>query len=331
MSQKVSIIIPVYNAQKHIKKCLQSILCQSYSDLEILLIDDGSTDSSKQVILEMQKQDQRIVYYQKENSGPGEARNLGIDIANGTYLVFIDSDDEVQKEYIQTLVSKIEKTNSDIVISGIQQVLDNDINGKKIIIEDKEYARYILLGVLGKIYKTNYIKSNNIKFSKDMFAEDAYFNLQALFMTNQIVNDTYIGYLYKINQEGITKKQAKEQNKMQNYKVLDHLWEIMQQKISKETIQDKKDYIELYFFLYIGLGWLKLGKGLTYKEFSKQYDEIFAFYKKHEIHANKNSLLKFKNIKQGDFFSKLLVKVFCILDKIKLGKVMLYIVNHIPK
>ena len=128
--KKVSIIIPAYNAEKTIKKCLNSVCNQTYENIEIIIVNDGSTDNSLDICEEYEKKDDRIIIISKENGGLSDARNKGIDIAKGKYITFIDSDDYVDLEFISIMVSNIEKNNSDISIISHRVIYPNTIIDK---------------------------------------------------------------------------------------------------------------------------------------------------------------------------------------------------------
>ena len=120
MNAKVSVIIPVYNAEQYLKRCLDSVLAQTYQDFEIICIDDGSTDNSGAICDEYAKKDSRIRILRKENGGVSSARNAGLNIAEGEYITFIDSDDYVDTDYMQTLYENLE--GADAVASGSREV-----------------------------------------------------------------------------------------------------------------------------------------------------------------------------------------------------------------
>ena len=101
--KKISIIIPIYNAERHLEKCLKSVIEQTYKNLEIILVNDGSTDMSKKICEEYQKKDLRIVLLNQSNMGPAETRNRGLSIATGEYISFIDSDDYIDKDFYNEL------------------------------------------------------------------------------------------------------------------------------------------------------------------------------------------------------------------------------------
>lgn len=119
---KVSIIVPVYNVEEYLKRCIQSIMQQTYSNLEILLIDDGSTDHSGAMCNEYANRDKRIRVIHKENGGLSDARNTGIEASTGEYLLFIDSDDYVDIHLVQSLLERLYYDNTDMVVCGIEKV-----------------------------------------------------------------------------------------------------------------------------------------------------------------------------------------------------------------
>ena len=117
MDKLISIIVPVYNVEKYVAECIESIIKQTYQNLEILLIDDGSTDNSGKICDKYAEKDKRIKIIHKENGGVSSARNLGLDLAQGEYIAFIDSDDFVSNKYIESLYSAIEHKDAEIVLS----------------------------------------------------------------------------------------------------------------------------------------------------------------------------------------------------------------------
>ena len=124
---KISIIIPIYNVEAYLGQCIETVLRQTYPELEILLIDDGSKDSSGKICDNYAEKDQRIIVIHKENGGLSDARNAGIDRATGKYLAFIDSDDYVHPQYIELLYRTITASDSDMVICGFKEVAEQEI------------------------------------------------------------------------------------------------------------------------------------------------------------------------------------------------------------
>ena len=118
MNELISVIIPVYNVEQYVESCLNSVIDQSYTNLEIILVDDGSTDRSGEICGQYALKDSRIKVIHEENAGLGEARNRGLRIASGDYICFVDSDDWIEEDYCKELAQAAERTNSDIAICG---------------------------------------------------------------------------------------------------------------------------------------------------------------------------------------------------------------------
>ena len=213
--QLISIIVPVYNVENYLNKCLDSILCQTYDNFEVLLIDDGSLDGSPQICEEYAKRDNRVRVIHKMNGGVSEARNDGIKNAKGAFLCFVDSDDYVSPNYLSALVGSQQENNADVVfgkyckdISGkivyMHEDLKTLINEKKIAMffSDKEY-------VMGSMCRLLLRKSifETINFDKSLkYCEDLYFvlNLFLIDLKFSYTNETI--YYYFCNSNSVTQK-----------------------------------------------------------------------------------------------------------------------------
>ena len=212
---KISIIIPVYNVEKYLKRCIESVLNQTYHDFELILINDGSKDNSGYICDEYARCDERIKVVHQENKGVSVARNKGIELATGEYIMFIDSDDFIELNTLQILVQILDKEKYDLVVYGyIMEFIYN--NYKKINISPnnkvyddvklylKEFSYYRSNGIFGyvfnKLYNTKIIKENKILFSENIsFAEDVYFNFDILPFCNNIkvINNNLYHYMHQ--------------------------------------------------------------------------------------------------------------------------------------
>ncbi|MDE6951519.1 MAG: glycosyltransferase, partial [Lachnospiraceae bacterium] len=141
MNPQVSIIVPVHNAQATLRRCVNSIIHQEYAELELLLIDDGSTDGSGAICDEFAAQDERIVVIHKENGGVSEARNLGLSKARGTYLQFADSDDWISPDATKQFVKAAQETDCDLVIADFYRVIGERLSPKGNIDETEAFSR----------------------------------------------------------------------------------------------------------------------------------------------------------------------------------------------
>lgn len=184
----VSIIVPVYNVEKYVSKCIDSLLKQTYKNIEIVLVNDGSKDNSYKICEELSKKDNRIHLYTKENGGLSSARNFGIKKASGKFITFVDSDDYISDTFVETLYVNLVDTNADISCCGYQMIYDNKIiyinNGNEIKIYDKITA-------LEKLYLTNDI---GMIFCNKLFKKELFENI--LFPIGQCFED--INTIYKI-------------------------------------------------------------------------------------------------------------------------------------
>ena len=200
---KISIIIPVYNSSKYLDECLKSILSQTYSNLEIICVNDASTDNSLEILESFAQKDSRIkIISYEENKGQGYARNLAIDEATGEYIGFVDSDDTVEINYFEYLLNKSVEHGADISSANVLYVFKNGDIKKGDWLYLFEYDKHILIDIKDKIaavyrnnhsspckhlYKKSFIKKCNIDFVSGYYHEDQYFNVKAFYYANKIV------------------------------------------------------------------------------------------------------------------------------------------------
>ena len=188
MEEKISIIVPIYNAEKWLEKCIKSIIDQTYKNIEILLINDGSKDKSLEICEEFAKKDNRIVVINKKNEGVSISRNIGIEKSTGKYIKFVDSDDWLEKDTCEELIDLINKEKTDLAICGLNiyqngKLLRTPHLDKKIVeikkgLEEFKYINKVFASPCNKLYKKEKIKE---MFKTDLdIGEDVLFNLQYL-------------------------------------------------------------------------------------------------------------------------------------------------------
>lgn len=206
---KISVIVPVYNAEKYLQRCIDSILTQTFIDFELLLIDDGSKDKSGEICDEYANRDNRVKVFHKENGGASSARNLGLDYANGKYVVFVDSDDYISASYLDCFYQILLKYNDVDLI--IQSPIYTSTNGalKSREIPSKVYdgvnilSDFVTDGNLdftephSKLFRLNLIQENNIRFNeKVIVGEDGIFIACFLRYCKMIISSEDVGYHY---------------------------------------------------------------------------------------------------------------------------------------
>lgn len=204
----VSIIVPIYNVENYLAKCLDSLINQSLNNIEIILINDCSTDESEAIILKYQKRDNRIVYLkQKENQGQGLARNYAINKAKGEYILFVDSDDYIALTAAEVLYKKSKELNLDILEANYFKVFNtNTIEQKnevfKKVLTGNEYFEKIpfTVGVIwNKLWRKTFLLENKLKFAKQIF-EDVIFISEAALLANRVFRIDYSFYYYMIRE-----------------------------------------------------------------------------------------------------------------------------------
>lgn len=194
---KVSVIVPVYNTEKYIRRCINSILKQTYNNIEIIIVNDGSTDKSQDIINELKEQHSNIKTMIQKNSRQGTARNNGISMSTGDYIVFVDSDDYLLEDSIETLMNTIEDKN--IAVGNMLQESSEGITQVKYIDDILKKAKRLKLTNLKNLYDSaflssschklinkNFIIKNEIKFPEKMVWEDGPFNLNIWLESDEI-------------------------------------------------------------------------------------------------------------------------------------------------
>lgn len=213
---KVSIIVPVYNVEKLLSRCLNSLVNQSLSDIEIICINDGSTDNSLNILKSFSDKDNRIIIIDKQNEGLSVARNTGMNIAKGEYIGFVDSDDWVDLDFYEKLYNSAINNGADIAAAGIIRTKKNQ---KTFILEynNEKFASDIYQKinlcdipeccfVWNKIYKLDKLKSLNIEFEAGRIYEDMIWTPQVLYSMDKIVAVPDIYYYYWRHANTVVKK-----------------------------------------------------------------------------------------------------------------------------
>ncbi|MDR0632318.1 MAG: glycosyltransferase [Holosporaceae bacterium] len=217
MSLKVSVIIPVYNVEKFLLRCLESVVNQTIKDIEIICVNDGSTDSSLKILEEFAVRDHRIIVINQDNKGQGAARNCAIEIARGEYIGFVDSDDWVELNYFEQLYAATKKYDADMACCGILRRYPSSRTRKKLEIkEEKLYSstvgKYRITEsprkcyVYNKIYRRSEINLHKIRFPEGVFFEDIGFSIRALYFLKTLVTVPTTVYYYWVNYKSTTRE-----------------------------------------------------------------------------------------------------------------------------
>lgn len=261
MDVKVSIIIPVYNVEKFLERCVNSVLSQTIQNFEVILIDDGSTDMSPMLCDKFAESDQRIVTRHIKNGGVSNARNLGIKLSQGEYICFIDSDDWIDSNYLQTLLNSSDADLS--AVSLICEFTDKTIShkfSKSGLFRGDNLSSYynenlsglVALSPCGKLYRKEVIIDNDILFPANIsFAEDAIFNINYYLKCKSIYLNKETLYHYRMTGSGLTS------NSVSHHKEFEHTLKIILllieelNKISNYSLDTKEigSALTLQFFI----------------------------------------------------------------------------------
>lgn len=305
-NELISVIVPVYNVEQYLEKCVNSIINQTYKNLEIILVDDGATDSSGNMCDELARSDNRIKVYHKENGGLSDARNYGVERATGDYIGFVDSDDYIDSEMYEKLYEAIKKENVDVAECSLKVIYPGKIElftdekyykvlGKTEYLEEYLTIKKIFGSVWTKLIKSDVAKK--LVFPKGKLYEDTYYAYDLIEKVDRyvIMNNPYYNYLMREN--SIT-------NAKFNPRILD-LIEIVE-KFHKTTyenypgLKEAADCRKMYAYFSV-LNSILLEENYRDNEY---YSEILNYFKRNYI-----SLLKNKYINHNRKLSVILIKL----------------------
>lgn len=296
MPPKISIIVPVYNVEKYLSRCVDSILCQTYQNIEVILVDDGATDSSPSICDEYLKKDDRIKVVHKQNGGLSSARNAGLDVATGDFIGFVDSDDFIAEDMYENLVKEIsgDKTNvancmyvryynsGETSPSRVPHTKDEEI-------EKIDFLKELLLhtgdvSVCSKLFPKKIVE--NTRFPEDKLNEDLIFIIEIIEKLDKIKFVGKVGYYYYVRQGSISAKYGKTFIDMQK----NALWIL---DLVKEKYPDLKIFA-LRFALYQNMAYLLAVPKSEANKNNGTYISAVKFVRKNFFASIKNPYLKKK-------------------------------------
>lgn len=304
--KRITVIIPVYNAETKITRCVESIAPQLTLEDEILLINDGSTDNSIQVIRELEQSWDMVRAIDKQNEGVAKTRNLGLQEAEGEYICFIDNDDFVDADYFKTYYETICEGGFDLVMGGYRRVTDQEVlfsmDGMS-----SEWYKLIVVAPWAKIYRSEFLKENKITFLDYCIGEDIYFNFLVYAKTNNIKIIKYSGYNWWFNEASIsnTSQRGFQRNVSIEY-LMDKLYDIT----GKQKIYD------LFYVRYVIWYLLFSGKNAAKEEFMREYHTGIQWLREKNISIN---FPVFSSMLKGEKMSnRWIIFIFTWLHRLKL-------------
>lgn len=280
----VSIIIPVYNVERYVGKCLDSVTNQSYDDIEIIVVNDGSTDGSGEICDQYAKKDQRIKVFHKKNGGLSDARNYGIEKSKGEIIAFVDSDDFVKKDFVGAMYQKMIQENADIVECGYNSIkpkrgsASGDDATIRLLIEQET----VDIVTWNKLYKKSLFVDNDVWFPKGKKHEDILTTYKILSKAKKVVYLDKILYCYVDRKESITNTEKTEERLEMRELAAREAIEYFEDNVKLKQAAEVSLLLAKYAYLDFAIG----GK------IEKKYGELARkWIKKHEKKYNKNSFL----------------------------------------
>lgn len=212
----ISVIIPVFNSELFLDNCIASVVCQTYKSLEIILIDDGSTDDSGSICEKWHLEDRRITVIHQANNGVGSARNRGLSIAQGEFITFVDSDDMLSPNMLQNSLIMLKDTKSDLSIVGVSRIIPDEAQkpvykvGKSILMNSEDAFRYVNIpgyfdvGPWAKLFKRELL--NGVSFPNDTNGQDYPVIYESLDRAHQVIYNSTEMYYYRQSNNGLSKQ-----------------------------------------------------------------------------------------------------------------------------
>ena len=257
MKNLVSIIVPIYNVDKYLEVCIESLTNQTYRNLEIILINDGSTDESVKICEKYKEKDNRIVFINKKNGGAASAKNEGLKIAKGDYITFVDSDDFIELDMIEYMVNTIKKYNADIIQCSFTNLYKNTEKFKQdTIVEQKITSKDFLELFLtkwdsslfwNKLFKREVIE--NVFFKEGRCIDDEFFTYKCVINSKSIVTSNKIVYNYRMRKSGVMKSESSQKQILKDR--VDYLYERYElvRKIYKDLDKSFLEHLLTYYLI----------------------------------------------------------------------------------
>ncbi len=267
---EVSIVIPAYNVEKYIVRCVDSCIAQTFTDFEIIIVNDGSTDKTLEMCGKYDGE-QRVRVIDQPNGGPSVARNRGMDEARGKYIMFIDSDDYIDPDYIESYVSAISAGGYDAVMGGYKKVTGEHVDFVRCP-DGKKFSRYLVMGPVAKIYSADFLKRHALRFPITTASEDVYFNAMFINAGARIGYIRHTGYYYYFNPASLSNTAHKGFS--ESVDILELMNAINYPDINERELHEY--FIIRYIIWYL----LYSGKNVSKQRFMQEYGKYFDWLEK---------------------------------------------------
>lgn len=324
---KVSIIVPVYNVEKYLNRCLDSIIGQTYNDIEIICVNDFSTDNSEKILMEYKNKYPDIlrVINNEKNIGLGKTREHALEYVNGEYIMFIDSDDYIKNDHVEKYVNEMEIKDVDCVVGGY--IRDTDGKLKEYKMSQSIWSITTYASVCTKMYKREFITKNRLEFTDIKCGEDIYFSLCAFYcgMTYSVID--YAGYYYYYNRKSITGSMDKS-NKHELFMI--QLFDMFMKKYDiKELSDDNYQVLEYTYLANIINSLIVFGHGSGKTNMKNKCHLLEEDLESRFPNYRKNKYVGIFKPKGQKRRIKIGVGVVMLLKKMHLDRLLFYILAYI--
>lgn len=270
---KVSVIVPMYNVEQYLGRCLDSLLDQTYKDYEIICVNDCSPDNSAEIAQQYaMRHPDKILYLENENNlGLGLTREHALKHASGDYILFVDSDDYVKNDYIERYVSALDGDSADIVVGGYIRDVSGKLTEHKM--SDSVWSSTTYAIACAKLFKRSFIQEYNLGFTNVKCGEDIYFSLSAFYHQARVTVIDYAGYYYYFNANSITGSMNPDKN---HERIMIELFHTFMDNHDLSTISAERRYVIEYTYLANMINALVVfNSGCGIKRMKEKYELVF--------------------------------------------------------
>ncbi len=320
-SIKYSIVVPMYNVEKYIEKCILSIINQTYNNFELLIVNDGSTDSSADIINNIK--DKRIKVLNKKNGGLSDARNYGVKYSTGDYIWFVDGDDYIKEDSLEIINKKLSNEKCDLLIFKYYRVKDNkEFKNKELYYGFHDKRKILLCSkspiACAKIFSREFYLKNKFEFKKGVYYEDLEIVPYIMSLTDKICYiDDYL-YYYVIRNNSIMNNNIFNIKKDDKFYVIDSLFSRFKNNNTYEKYKDELEYLALFHFISVTLGEILV---FNRKIYLPRCNRIISALNDINIEWYKNKYLKEASLVSRTFawlFRKRLFRICAFLVRVKM-------------
>ncbi len=324
---RVTLIVPVYNVERYLRRCMDSILAQTYKDFEVICVDDCSQDYSARILAEYQERYPAIVSVlnNQENIGQGRSRVRALQRARGEYISFVDSDDHIRRDYLERYVHKMDEGNYELVIGGYTR----DIGGKrkKHYVSQSDWSVLTYTIACAKMYRKDFLMDHAIDFSDKRQGEDIYFCLMVYYHIKSYAVIPYTGYYYHLNSSSTT---GSMDHKAKFEKTVAEMFDSFMAKNDLRKISLKKRrFIEYDYMAQMINALITYGHGGGLACMREKYDLFREDRERRFPHYRKNPYWNFFRIKGQTVKIRLAVSVVMLADRLGLERLLFYVISLI--